>query len=178
VQIPDSGLHARKTLTPLAWHPRSSCISVNVVRGMLCLHVVGEHEGSRLARQGSQATIFNQLPSSVLRCVWLALGRQDFKGGKRKWQEHPDSTIPRPTSWGPKPYWIYQVLQPELLITSAVRVECGRLSHGVSVVLFMRSLRALSFMQDTTVNMSSFGPVLEAAFARAGIPRRSGTPRQ
>ena len=36
----------------------------------------------------------------------------------------------------------------------------------------MLTKRLLSDAQDTTVNMSSFEPTLESAFAAAGIPRQ------
>jgi len=36
--------------------------------------------------------------------------REDFQPGDPPWQEHPDNTFERPTSWGPGPKWIYQVL--------------------------------------------------------------------
>ena len=40
----------------------------------------------------------------------LVVRRQDFNGMDRPWQEHPDATFQRPTSWGPERFWIYQVL--------------------------------------------------------------------
>ena len=40
----------------------------------------------------------------------LRLRRQDFQPGDPPWQEHPDDTFARPTSWVPGPKWIYQVL--------------------------------------------------------------------
>ena len=40
----------------------------------------------------------------------LLVRRQDFPPGGRRWQEHPDDTFERPSSWGPEPVWINQVL--------------------------------------------------------------------
>ena len=47
---------------------------------------------------------------SVVRFTWLVLHRGDFRRGSRSWQEHPDDTFARPTTWRPEAFWIYQVL--------------------------------------------------------------------
>ena len=38
--------------------------------------------------------------------------REDFRPGDPPWQEHPDDTFARPTTWAPGQFWIYQVLVP------------------------------------------------------------------
>ena len=111
--------------------------------------------------------------------VNLMRRRQDFKRGNREWQEHPDHTFARPTSWGPERYWIYQVLQPEIADAEHGQSGTERPQMASTVLSMARDLTRVAFVtQETTVNMSSFGPALESAFARAGIPRRSETPRQ
>ncbi len=161
-----------------AWLPHSCCINVHVYSSMVRLHVVGTYRDSRLAWQGSQATTW--VPSGLRAEMCLACAAQT---GLSAWQTQVAGASGQ---HNPAADLVGSGALLDLSGAAAgvantercVRVECSGLSHGVSVVPLTRNIRVLSFTQDTTVNMSSFRPALETAFARAGIPRRSDTPRQ
>ena len=66
---------------------------------------------------------------SVLRYVLLMLCRADFRRGvDHEYQEHPDDTFARMTSWRPERFWIYQVLHRKALMS----VIAGQMPRTVS----------------------------------------------
>ena len=65
---------------------------------------------SRTACQPSGTASMFDGPCNSMLSTRLVACRKDFLPGGRQWQEHPDHTFKRPTSWGPEQFWIYQVL--------------------------------------------------------------------